>query len=103
MWKPPTRENYAEAIILFERAVALEPRSVDAQSWLASALAWRMPDGITDVAAADIARAEGLVGQALATSSRSPLAHFAKGQLLRPRLFPNTKWRSRLIATGWTR
>jgi TolB-like protein/Tfp pilus assembly protein PilF len=88
LWKPPTRENYAAAIILFERAVALEPRSVDAQSWLASALAWRMLDGITDAAAADIGRAEGLVGQALATSSRSPLAHFAKGQLLRAQRRP---------------
>jgi adenylate cyclase len=90
LWKPPTQENYAEAIILFERAVALEPRSVDAQSWLASALAWRMLDGITDcdAAGADIARAEGLVGQALATSSRSPLAHFAKGQLLRAQRRP---------------
>jgi adenylate cyclase len=90
LWKPPTQENYAEAIILFERAVALEPRSVDAQSWLASALAWRMLDEITDcdAAGADIARAEGLVGQALATSSRSPLAHFAKGQLLRAQRRP---------------
>ena len=88
LWKPQTCENYAEAIMLFERAVALEPRSVDAQSWLASALAWRMLDGITEVATADIARAEGLVEQALAVSSRSPLAHFAKGQLLRARRRP---------------
>ncbi len=35
---------------------------------------------LTDSAAADLERAEGLVGQALATSPRSPLAHFAKGQ-----------------------
>jgi adenylate cyclase len=88
LWKPQTCENYAEAIMLFERAVALEPRSVDAQSWLASALAWRMLDGITDVATADIARTEGLVRQALAVSSRSPLAHFAKGQLLRAQRRP---------------
>ena len=38
---------------------------------------------MTDSAAADIARAEGLVEQALAASPRSPLAHFAKGQVLR--------------------
>jgi adenylate cyclase len=88
LWKPQTCENYAEAIMLFERAVALEPRSVDAQSWLASALAWRMLDGITDVATADISRAEGLVGKALAVSSRSPLARFAKGQLLRAQRRP---------------
>lgn len=33
--------------------------------------------------AADIARAEGLTSQALTASPRSPLAHFAKGQVLR--------------------
>jgi len=83
LWEPATCENYTAAINLFERAVALEPHSVDAQSWLASALAWRMLDGIADAPAADIARAERLVEQALAKSSRNPLAHFAKGQLLR--------------------
>ena len=40
--KGPTRENYAQAISLFERALALDPRSVDAQSWLASALVTRV-------------------------------------------------------------
>jgi tetratricopeptide (TPR) repeat protein len=88
LWKPATCENYADAICLFERAVALDPQSIDAQSWLASVLAWRMLDGITDTAAADIARAEELVGRALAGSPRSPLAHFAKGQLLRVRRRP---------------
>ena len=38
---------------------------------------------MTDSAAADIARAEGLAERALAASPRSPLAHFAKGQVLR--------------------
>src|SRR6516165_2790899 len=82
LWKPATCENYEAAITLFERALALDPGSIDAQSWLASVLTWRMLDGITDTADADIARAEGLVRQALATSPRSPLAHFAQGQLL---------------------
>jgi adenylate cyclase len=80
---PPSRENYAEAISLFERAVALDPRSVEAQSLLATALAARVLDQMTDSGAADIARAEGLVGTALAASPRSPLAHYAKGAVLR--------------------
>jgi tetratricopeptide (TPR) repeat protein len=88
LWQPATCENYANAIFLFERAVALDPQSMDAQSWLASVLTWRMLDGITDTAAADIARAEELVGRALAASPRSPLAHFAKGQLLRAQRRP---------------
>jgi adenylate cyclase len=37
---------------------------------------------MSDAPTVDIARAEGLVGQALAASSRSALAHFAKGQVL---------------------
>jgi tetratricopeptide (TPR) repeat protein len=81
----PTRDNYAQAISLFERALALDPRSVDAHSWLASALATRVTSQLTDSAEADIARAEGLIGKVLAASPRSPLAHYAKGQALRAR------------------
>jgi tetratricopeptide (TPR) repeat protein len=81
--KPPTRDNYAEVISLFERALAVDPRSVEAQSLLVAALAARVLDQMTDSAAADIARADGLVGKALAASPRSPLAHYAKGAVLR--------------------
>ena len=45
MNKPPTRDNYAEAIGMFERALALEPRSAEAQSLLAWALAGRVMTG----------------------------------------------------------
>jgi TolB-like protein len=78
--KGPTRDSYAEAVSLFDRALALDPRSVDAQIWLASALATRTLGQLTDSAAADIARAEGLISQALPTSPRSPQAHFARGR-----------------------
>src|SRR3984893_15218547 len=78
-----TRDNYAQAIGLFERALALDPRSLDAQSWLASALATRVNGGLADSADADIARAEGLVGQVLAASPHSPVGRWAKGQVLR--------------------
>jgi adenylate cyclase len=81
--KPPSREKDAEAIDLFERALALDPNSVEAQSFLAIALASRVLDYMTDSPAADIARTEGLVRQALAASPGSPLAHFAKGEVLR--------------------
>ena len=82
-WKPPSHDKYAEEISLFERALALDPRSVEARSCLAGALMSRVISGMADSTAADIARAEGLVVQALAASPRSPLAHFAKGQVLR--------------------
>jgi TolB-like protein/Flp pilus assembly protein TadD len=81
--KPPSRENRAEAVELFDRALALDPDSVAAQSWLAIALTARALDFMTDTAATDIVRAESLVERALAAAPRSPLARFAKGQVLR--------------------
>jgi TolB-like protein/DNA-binding winged helix-turn-helix (wHTH) protein len=80
--KAPTRDNYREVIDLFERALALDPGSVEAQSLLATVLANRVLDYMSDSMAADIERSDGLIGQALAASPRSPLAHWAKGQLL---------------------
>jgi adenylate cyclase len=88
MLEPPSRENRAEVIGLFERALALDPQSVEAQSRLASALMARVLDNMTDMAAADILRAERLAGQALAASPRNALAHFAKGQVLRAQSRP---------------
>ena len=43
----------------------------------------RVLDGMSNTRAADIARVEGLVGQALAVAPNSPLAHIAKAQVLR--------------------
>jgi TolB-like protein len=83
--KPPSPDSFAERIRLFESALALDPRSVEAQCYLASGLASRVLDGMSDSAAADIKRAVGLISQALAASPRSPLAHFAKGIVLRAR------------------
>jgi tetratricopeptide (TPR) repeat protein len=79
-WTP---EAYPEAIGLFERALALDPASTEAKSSLADALTGRVMNNMTNSRAADLARAEGLVGQALAASPRSPLAHYAKAQFLR--------------------
>jgi adenylate cyclase len=81
--KTPSRENRAEAIGLFERALALDPQSVEAQSRLAQHLVVRVLDQMTDSAAADMERAVVLIGQALAASPSSHLPHFAKAQLLR--------------------
>lgn len=81
--KPPSRETRAEAIALFEQALSLDERSALAQGWLAIALTARVLDFMSETAAADIARAEELVGQALAALPRSTVAHFAKAQVLR--------------------
>ena len=68
---------------MFEHALALDPRSAEAQSSLADALAHRVLDRLTDAAAADMARAQELADRALATSPRSLTAHLAKGIVLR--------------------
>jgi TolB-like protein/Tfp pilus assembly protein PilF len=81
--KPPTRDNSAEAIDLYERALALDPHSVESQSRLAGALAGRVMNYALSSSDSDLKRAEELVSQALAASPRSPFAHFAKGHLLR--------------------
>jgi TolB-like protein/class 3 adenylate cyclase/cytochrome c-type biogenesis protein CcmH/NrfG len=78
----PTRENYAEAIGLYERALAVDPRSVDAQSRLALAFVGRVLDGRTDFRDADIERAAVLIEQVLTIAPRNLVAHQAKGQLL---------------------
>ena len=82
-WKPASREQRAETISLFERALALDPDSVEAESSLANELVGRVMGGWADSAASDIARAEELVARALATSPRNALAHYARGGVLR--------------------
>jgi adenylate cyclase len=81
--KLASRDTYAERISMFERALEIDPQSVEAQTRLAFSLVGRVLEQMTGSAAADMERAEGLVGQALATSPSSSFAHFAKGQLLR--------------------
>jgi len=80
---PPSRERYAEAIALLKQALALDPQSVDAQSFLAGVLAGRVIDNMADTTAADIVYADSLIGQALAASPRSCFAHYARGHVLR--------------------
>jgi TolB-like protein/Flp pilus assembly protein TadD len=81
--KPPSPDNSGAAISLFERALELDPRSDEAQGWLAVSLAGRVLSNSTSSRAADLQRAEELSEKALASRPHSPLAHFAKGQVLR--------------------
>jgi TolB-like protein/predicted Zn-dependent protease len=79
----PTRQNYAEQIALYERALALDPDSEKAQGYLAAQLAARALEQMTHSAASDLERAEMLADRALAAFSNRPLAHYAKAQVLR--------------------
>jgi adenylate cyclase len=82
-WKPKTRATHAEAIELYERALALDGQSVTAQAYLAFELAGRALNQMTSSAKADIACAEELAERASAAEPRSWLAHMARGQMLR--------------------
>jgi len=94
--KVPTRHNYAEQIALYEHALALDPDSEKAQSYLAAQLAARVLEQMTASADSDLARAK--------RSPIEPWRHFppARGHITpKPkccarnsdskRPFPNTK------------
>jgi len=84
-FKGVTRNRLAEIIDLYEHALALDPHSVEAQSQIANMLAVRAGNGWSASPAADLQRAEELVGQALAAAPRDWFAHYAKGSVLRRR------------------
>jgi TolB-like protein len=112
--KTPSAENCAEALDLFERALTLDPNSVNAQSWLAIALGNRLLDFPAYASAGDIERADELGGKAVTASPQSSVAHFAKGQVLRVQkryeeaisefetvLTLNRNWAGAIFALAW--
>jgi adenylate cyclase len=80
--KAASPSGFAEAIGLFERALELDPRSVEAHNQLALALTSRVFHGMTDSPDADVKRADELIGRALEISPHSPALHYAKGRVL---------------------
>jgi len=83
MNKPRSRDTYAEAISQFEHALALDPGSADVQGLLARVLVARLLDFGSSTYDSDLKRAEELSIRALAAAPCSPVAHFARGQVLR--------------------
>ena len=77
------RENVEKAVDLFERALALDPSSVEAQSRLANALVVRATHRDPVAATGDLRRAEELIAQALAASPSDAYTHRVKGFLMR--------------------
>lgn len=74
-------EPLARAIGFYDAALALDPESVEARGRLADALTTRAI--VKKPADADLRRAEDLIAQVLAISPQDPIAHLAKGKLLR--------------------
>ncbi len=87
--KPPSRENRAEAVALFERALALDAESVAAQSWLAIALTARVLDFDGRHGRRPILRAR-------KTSRNAP---WRRRRAARPRVSPRARCCARSTAT----
>ena len=81
--KPQSPRSSDEAIEWYEPALALDPASPEAQARLAVCLVSRVQDFIPESSKADIDRAYKLASQALMSSPRSALAHFAVADVLR--------------------
>jgi TolB-like protein/class 3 adenylate cyclase len=86
--KAISRERDNETVSLLERALALDPRSSEAQTQLARMLMNRVLNQTSDSHAADLKQADELIEQVLATSSNNAVAHFVKGQVLRAQSRP---------------
>jgi hypothetical protein len=84
MYKPATPDSAAAAISLFERALALDPQSVEAQSLLTVTLVGRVLNGMSDTAKADIKRAEELATEAVAASAEPACAFGQSHSAARP-------------------
>jgi adenylate cyclase len=76
--KGPGSDTFAEAISLYENALALDPLSVEALAGLGGSLAARVMMGFADSPTVDLDRGERVIAQALSISPRNPLAHHAK-------------------------
>jgi adenylate cyclase len=86
LYKPPSRDSYTESACLSVRWRSI--RVCRGTELVGDRASGRVIDNVSDAALADIAHAEGSVGQALTASPCSPLAHFAKGQVLRAQRRP---------------
>jgi TolB-like protein/Flp pilus assembly protein TadD len=78
-----TRETFAEAIGWFERALVIDPTSIEARAWLALTLADIVLEQIADTPMTDIARAEALIDEVVAVSPGHRSVNFVRGQILR--------------------
>jgi adenylate cyclase len=79
-YRPFSAANRQEALQAFERALEIDPRSIDARIGIALLLTVR-PDGSRTSAQEDRERAEQLLREALELDANRSMAHAAMGQL----------------------
>jgi adenylate cyclase len=78
---PDSKPTLNDAVTLSERALALDPQNVRAQTVLTSALLLRAFDHWSDDPAGDKARAEKAIDTAMAVQPDNPWVHHAKAQV----------------------
>jgi TolB-like protein/tetratricopeptide (TPR) repeat protein len=82
-YRPVARTSRQEAQRLFEQALALDPRSVEAKIGLGATLAANLSQGWSSSVKQDEARAEELLVDAFGQDPNSSMAHLAMGVLRR--------------------
>jgi adenylate cyclase len=80
-YRPYSTATWQEARQNFERALDVDPRSVDARVGLATILGGKLAEGWTTSFQRDSARAEQLLGEALERDANRSAAHFAMAVL----------------------
>jgi adenylate cyclase len=82
-YRPRATHNNVGAIRVFERALEIDPRSLDARVGIAKILVSNVTQAWTDTAEQDIARAEDLLLQVLEQDAGCALAHSTMGMVRR--------------------
>jgi adenylate cyclase len=82
-YRPRATRNNVRAIRVFERALEIDPRSLDARVGIAKILVSNVTQAWTDTAEQDIARAEDLLLQVLEQDAGCALAHSTMGMVRR--------------------
>ena len=81
--RPYSAATWQEAQHAFERALEIDPGSVDARIGLARVLAGKLAEGWASSVQQDPTRAERLLGEAIERDATRPAAHFTMGVLRR--------------------
>jgi len=82
-YRPTSKETRREALLAFERALELDPRSVDARIGIANVLVLNLGDGMSPAPKQDEERADRLLRDALDSDPNRQTAHAVRGQLRR--------------------
>jgi TolB-like protein/Tfp pilus assembly protein PilF len=114
-YRPVSAANQQEALSMFERALELDPRSIDARIGIARVLVSNVGSGLSNSVEQDNARAGRLLVEALDSDPTRQMAHSVMGQLRRHQnrvpesrlqletavaLDPNNDWAHSQL--GWT-